>query len=107
VSGFFGMATGMHVLITGLADDPGGGLRVYVGARYDGHYVICDDLGDIARIRSAWGSTASHVTMPKPPDEALHCDNPAHDHAGEPTQDDGSRGAIPADRPDPLTRREP
>lgn len=46
-------------LVSGIEDDPAGGLRVYVGARYEGDYIVVEDERVIAEVRSIWRKTNS------------------------------------------------
>lgn len=64
------------VLITGVEDDPDepGLLRVYVGARGGWNYVLVSDPADQESIRSAWGSTAKHLTTRLDPDAPIYHD---------------------------------
>lgn len=76
MSGIFGLAFGTHVLITGVEPDPVDPalLRVYVGPRYNWHYVLIEDADDQQRMLSAWGSLSAHVTMPIPPEGSVYVD---------------------------------
>lgn len=75
--GLFNLLTGDSVLMVGVEDDPEGGIRVYINARYLGQYVLCTNPDDINRVRNAWGSTAQHVFMPTPPPEMVFQDERA------------------------------
>jgi hypothetical protein len=44
-------------LVSGIADDPEGGLRVYVGARYEDNWIVVEDDAVIAEVRSIWAMT--------------------------------------------------
>lgn len=81
MSGVFGLAMGTAVLVTGVEDDPEGGVRVYFGHRSDHHYVFCTDPEGVETVRRAWGNQMGHVTMPKP--DWFYCGHPTHDHAAE------------------------
>jgi hypothetical protein len=60
-------------LLTGIEDDPSGGLRVYLGARYKGLYMLVEDAAEKDIFRRAWSSGAPHTWMwPLPPAEAIH-----------------------------------
>jgi len=65
---------GNAVIISGIKDHDHC-LQVYVGPRYNHHYVIVDNPDDMDTIRNAWGSTAHHITCPTPPPEALFSDD--------------------------------
>jgi len=63
------------VLITDVCPDPDGGVRVYVGPRWHGHYVVIEDLGSRIIINQAWqGGRNGHVTMPRPPAGKVYCE---------------------------------
>ena len=63
---------GQAVLIVGVEDNPDGGLRVYLGHRGDGIFVIVKDEASIATVRRAW-SGGQHCFASKKdiPDDAL------------------------------------
>ena len=56
--------SGQAVLIVGIEDNPDGGLRVYLGHRGDGIFVIVDDEDCIATIRQVW-SGQNHCFVSK------------------------------------------
>ena len=57
--------TGRSVEICGVEDGPDGALKVYVGPRYNGIYVLVTDQGDQDRVRNAW-ALGGHVFMARP-----------------------------------------
>jgi len=60
-------------LLTGVEDDPSGALRVYLGARYKGLYLLVEDEDEKDFFRRGWRSGAPHTWMwPIPPDDAIH-----------------------------------
>ena len=66
-------------LLTGIEDDPSGALRVYLGARYKGLYMLIEDAEAKDTFRRAWGSGAPHTWMwPLPPAEAILKDAGRH-----------------------------
>lgn len=69
-----GLFTGDTTVLVGIEDDPDGGLRCYLGARYRGLYVIVDDPDTMERIRRAWADSSSHVLFPTPPPECVFSD---------------------------------
>lgn len=69
-----GLFTGDTTVLVGVEDDPDGGLRCYLGARYRGLYVIVDDPEQMEKIRRAWAYTSSHVLFPVPPPERVFSD---------------------------------
>lgn len=76
--GIVSILTGRSTLIVGVEDDPEPGLlRVYIGARYNGTYVLVSDPEDQARIRRAWGDTSAHIFMPTPPRDAIYVEERA------------------------------
>lgn len=70
-------AFGLHVLIVGVEDDKEDPslLRVYIGARYNNTYVLVQDPDDQERMRRAWANPGGHLTMPRPPDDAIYIDD--------------------------------
>jgi hypothetical protein len=68
-----GLFTGDTTILVGVEDDPDGGLRCYVGARYRGLYVIVDDPKEMERVQHAWAG-GGHVLMPVPPAECVYSD---------------------------------
>ena len=64
--------TGEAILIVGVEDNPNGGIRVYLGHRGDGIFVVVDDEESIATVRHAWSGT-QHVFTNREniPDDAL------------------------------------
>jgi len=63
---------GTAILIVGVEDNPSGGIRVYLGHRGDGIFVIVDDEASIAAARRAWaGSSHSFVSKKDIPEDAL------------------------------------
>lgn len=64
-----GLAFGFDVLVVGVEDDPNGMLRVYIGHRADGRYLLVADPATQERVRRAWGW--GHLTIPKPPADAV------------------------------------
>lgn len=86
------VALGQAVFVVGVEDndDPPESVRVYLNRRYDGHYVVVADPGDVRHVRAAWGA-GGHVSLSKRnlDGAAIYCDNASHEHApapvGEPT----------------------
>lgn len=66
-----GVALGTHTFVVGVEDQEDGALRVYVGERRLGLYVLVEDEAPQAEVRRAW-ATADRLTMPKPPQDCLH-----------------------------------
>jgi hypothetical protein len=61
-------------LLTGVEDDPDGGLRVYLGARHRKLYMLVEDEDAKETFRRAWGG-GPHVWMwPVPPADAIFKD---------------------------------
>jgi hypothetical protein len=59
-------------LLVGVEDDPGGGIRAYLGARWKGVYLHVTEPDAVEQFRRAWGS-GGHVWMsPVPPPDLLH-----------------------------------
>lgn len=74
---------GNACLIVGVEDDPGGWLKVYLGARYKNIYCVVTNPEDQERVKKAWGSTAMHVTMPLPdPSELFNDEHPYDPNEG-------------------------
>lgn len=71
--GMVDLMTGRTALVVGVKDDPDGALKVYVGARYRGIYVLVDDANAQHEIQRAW-ATGGHVLVPLPDDSQLHRD---------------------------------
>lgn len=65
-------------LITGIQDDEDEGvpvLRVYVGPRYRGHYVLVSGP-DIENVRRGWeGSSMEKLFLPVPPGSPVYQDD--------------------------------
>ena len=80
---------GTGVLITGIEDQPEGWMKVYVGSRYKNIYVVCTEPEDQERVRRAWGSSAMHLMMPRPPPEALFDDDHPYAALSDEGGDDG------------------
>jgi len=57
------LVLGRGYLITGVEDDPDG-VKVFIGPRYKGYYVIVHEPEDIKEVRSAWGRNTGHVFLP-------------------------------------------
>ena len=70
---------GTGVLIVGVEDQPEGWLKVYIVARYKNIYCVVKDPEDQERVRRAWGSTAMHLTMPKPEPHQVYSDEYPYD----------------------------
>jgi hypothetical protein len=66
-----GLIAGTHTLLVGVEDQEDGALRLYLGARYRGLYVVVDDPDAQAQARAAW-ATGGHVTIPVPPVDCIH-----------------------------------
>ncbi len=58
-------------LLVGVEDDPAGGLRAFLGARWKGVYVLIDDPEAQEAFRRAWGSSGHVWLWPIPPREML------------------------------------
>ncbi len=56
---------GRSFLITGIEDDPKGGLRVYIGPRYESNFFIVEDDASIKQVRQKWGSGMGHLFISK------------------------------------------
>ena len=54
---------GRAMLVTGIKDDPKGGLRVYIGPRYEGNFFIVEDDASIKQVRQKWGSGTGHLLI--------------------------------------------
>ena len=64
--------TGQAILIVGVEDNPNGGIRVYLGHRGDGIFVIVDDEESIATVRRSWSGGQHCLTNTDGiPDDAL------------------------------------
>lgn len=61
---------GTHTLLVGLEDQDDGGLRLYLGHRADGLYVVLDDEAAKVQARRAW-AVGGHVTIPVPPADRI------------------------------------
>lgn len=60
-------------LLVGVEEQPDGKVRAYLGARYEGRYLLLD-AEEAEPFRRAW-ATGQHVWMaPVPPAELLHSD---------------------------------
>jgi hypothetical protein len=57
---------GQTAMVTGIEDEGDGALRVYVGARYKGVYVLVDGQEAQGALRDAW-ATGDKVLIPLPP----------------------------------------
>ncbi len=77
----FDIVMGSGTLITGLADQPDGTLKVYVGARYRRNYVVVSDSTAQDKVRRAWGDglSGAHMFTTLPPDTAIFTDPPGDD----------------------------
>lgn len=63
---------GPVTLLVGVEDDPDGGIRAYLGARYKRIYVHVTDPEAVEQFRRAWGYPMGHTWLwPIPPPEAL------------------------------------
>jgi hypothetical protein len=81
------LMTGRTAMVTGLEDEPDGALKVYVGPRWRGVYVLVDDAEAKDAIRRGW-AVGGHLLIPIPAAKCLWrgepagSDQPSH-HAGE------------------------
>lgn len=71
--GMVDLMTGNTALVVGVEDGPDDALKVYIGARYRGVYVLVDDADAQREIRRAW-DTMGHVLIPLPDENHLHKD---------------------------------
>lgn len=68
-----GLLTGDSTLIVGLGECADGALKVYVGSRGRGVYVVVTDEAEKVRVRRAWAASYNgHLFMATPPREALY-----------------------------------
>lgn len=65
-----GLFTGDSTFLVGVEDNPGGGLRCFLGSRHRGLYVIVDEPDEMAKVRNAWAG-GGHVCFPTPPAEFI------------------------------------
>ena len=59
------LMTGRTAAVSGLSEDDDGALKVYVGHRHKGLYLLVDDPVAQEAIRDAWGY-GGHVLIPLP-----------------------------------------
>ena len=78
----FDLLLGNSVLVTGLAEEEDGALRVYVGPRYRNVYTVIEDSPEADEVRKAWAQV-THVFITKPPDDALYVDTLTDTKEGE------------------------
>lgn len=69
-----GLFTGGSTFLVGVEDDPGGGIRCYLGHRANGHYCIVEDPAATKQVRNAWAS-GGHVAFPTPPPDCIYSDD--------------------------------
>lgn len=71
-----GCMMGTHKEVVGVEDDPDGhGLRLYLGTRSAGIYVVVEDPDAQEQVRRAWNG-GGRVTLPNPPEHAYFRDSP-------------------------------
>lgn len=58
-------------MVVGVEDDPDGGLRVYLGARYKNIYLLVDEAAKDS-VRRGWGAGGHLWLWPIPPADILH-----------------------------------
>jgi hypothetical protein len=73
--GLVDLMTGSTALVVGLDDGPDDSLKVYIGARYKGRYLLVDDPAAQRVIRDAWAGMG-HVLIPLPREDQIHQDAP-------------------------------
>ena len=60
--------------VTGIAENDDGSLKVYVGPRYHGRYVVIDDPTAADEVRRAWADPTQHVLIPAPDADQIFAD---------------------------------
>jgi len=70
-----GLLSGTHTLLVGVEDQDDGGLRMYLGHRSKGLYVIVDDPEGQRRIREAWAGGGGHITVPVPDGQCVYSES--------------------------------
>jgi len=86
-----GLVLGLEVLITGIEDQPEGWTKVFIGPRYKNIYVV-PMPEEVERVKRAWGSTAMHITMPKPDSDHMFNDEYPYDPSESLTSESGPGG---------------
>jgi hypothetical protein len=71
-----GLLDGSSSLVVGIQDEPGGGLRVYLGHRSDGVYCIIEDRAAIERLRCVWSGNCQ-VVIATPPADCIYREGPS------------------------------
>lgn len=69
-----GCAFGTHTFVVGVEDNGDGALRVYLGHRAKGLYVLVEDEDAKAQVQRAWEGCSGHITIAVPPPECIFKD---------------------------------
>lgn len=73
------------IYVSDIKSDEEGGIRVYVGPRWRGHYCVIEDPASRETVERAWweittrgaqarGRDQGRLTIPTPPPEKLYCE---------------------------------